>query len=86
MASIRTTVADNRYYVSVRGLLLDNEVRLLERACGPALEQRELRLTVDLDDTRVPPAACVFLRRLQARGASVVGPGGDTVLNFPRPW
>jgi hypothetical protein len=86
MARIHTTVADGHHYVSVQGPLFANEVGLLERACGRALEQRDLRLTVDLDDTRLAPAACVFLRRLLARGASVVGAGGDAVLSFRGPW
>ena len=82
VARIQTNVDHDHLYVSVRGSLLAREVRLLEQACGRALEQRDLHLTVDLDDERVPPAACAFLLRLHARGAQLTGPGRHSVLGF----
>lgn len=85
MATIHRTVNSDHHYVSVRGPLESGDVRRLERACGPALECRRLRLTVDLDEASVSPPARAFLRCLVERGARLTGVGGESVLTGSGP-
>ena len=80
MAEITVTVidggADGGYQVSVRGPLAPRDLRRLERACGPALEHRTLRLEIRLEDTAaLDESALFFLHRLRARGARLTGHG-----------
>jgi hypothetical protein len=63
------------------GRLAAADLRRLERACGPALEHRQLPIVVHLERvTDIDRAALGFLNRLAARGASIVrdrATGGD---------
>ena len=73
MARISVTEADGRYRVSVRGRLSALDLQRLERACGPALEHKEVPLKLLLRGvTSIDEAASAFLDNLQARGALVV--------------
>lgn len=76
MARISVRARGDRSRVSVSGCLEAADLRRLERACGPALERRDMALELRL--TRVSAmdaAARAFIRRLVQRGAIVVGPG-----------
>jgi len=56
--------------VTVRGALSAGDLRRLERACGRALEEREMALELDLDVTAgVDEPARLYLDRLIRRGA-----------------
>jgi hypothetical protein len=60
-------------HVTVTGDLGGRDLRRLERACGPALEQSRAPLTVRLDSVAgIDRSAKAYLDRLMARGAVVV--------------
>jgi hypothetical protein len=73
MAKMRVTSAEGRYQVTVTGNLCGRDLRRLERACGPALEQRRPPLTVRLAAVpAIDESARGYLDRLRQRGALVV--------------
>lgn len=58
--------------ITIHGRLAAAHLKRLERACGPALEQRQLQLEIVLRDGEVQdPAARAYLDRLRQRGAAV---------------
>ncbi len=62
-----------RYSVTIRGHLTARDLGRLERACGPALEQKRAPLTVRLAaDNRMDQPAKIYLDRLVDRGAVVI--------------
>jgi hypothetical protein len=64
---------DGRYSVTVSGRLAAIDLRRLEHACGPALEQQQPPLTVRLENvTGIDESARAYLDRLTGRGAEVV--------------
>lgn len=70
MARIRVRTAAGRYWVTVTGQLRGRDLRRLEHACGPALEQREAPLTLTLPGVRdIDEPVKAFLERLANRGA-----------------
>lgn len=72
MASIRSASKHGKYHVSIRGSLSVHDLGRLERACGPALEERQPPLEIDLTRvTTIDEAARLFLQRLMSRGAIV---------------
>jgi len=71
---VRISVADGAAgrTVTIRGKLAAADLKRLEHACGPALEQRQLYLQIVLRDGDVKDAAArAYLDRLQLRGARV---------------
>jgi hypothetical protein len=58
--------------VTVHGRLAAADLRRLERACGPALEHREVQLELRLQDVSgMDEASQVFLDVLARRGAAL---------------
>ncbi|MGE0594076.1 MAG: hypothetical protein AB7G23_15350 [Vicinamibacterales bacterium] len=75
MARIRARTEDGRLRVVVSGALGAADLRTLERACGPALEQRDVALDIEAGDvSAVDEASRVFLVGLSRRGAAVTWP------------
>jgi len=75
VARIRVRVHEGRLHVVVSGPLCAADLRDLERACGPALEQRDLALDVEATNVSAfDEAARLFLVGLTRRGASVTWP------------
>jgi hypothetical protein len=60
MAKLSVKSSNGRYVVTITGHLSGRNLRTLEQACGPALEQRPLPLTF-----RVAPS-CTFDQPAQA--------------------
>jgi len=78
VANLRARVRDGRLRVTVTGRLVAGDLRRLEHVCGPALEQRQLPLEVDLAGmSAMDEPARVFLERLARRGALVRLPVRD---------
>lgn len=71
---MRVKSADGRYLVTVSGQLRGRDLRRLERACGPALEQEYPPLTVQLAAPVSDASARRYLERLAERGALVLIP------------
>lgn len=72
MARMRVRSADGRYQITVTGTLQGRDLRRLERACGPALEQRQPPVTIRLSaGAAMDDAAKAYLGRLMRRGAVV---------------
>lgn len=72
MARIWLRRSREGYCVTVSGHLRAADLRRLERACGPALEQRYVALQLDLTAvTGSDPVANAFLGRLVERGARI---------------
>lgn len=70
VATISVRVGNGKRVVTVRGRLVARDLRRLERACGPALEHRELPLELRLLTRRgTDEPAQVFLAGLVKRGA-----------------
>jgi hypothetical protein len=70
VARIRVRLRDGRRRVIVRGELSAADLRRLERACGPALEQRDVALHVELGGvSAIDETSRLFLERLSKRGA-----------------
>jgi len=70
VASIRVSVRQGRRCVIIRGSLTATDLGRLERACGPALEQRDLALDIALvSPWQTDEAAKLFLQGLVRRGA-----------------
>lgn len=70
VATISVRVGKEKRIVTVRGRLVAADLRRLERACGPALEHRELALELRLADRAdMDDAARLFLGGLVRRGA-----------------
>jgi hypothetical protein len=70
---MRVTAVDGRYRVTVAGALRSRDLRRLERACGSALEQALLPVTVRLTaGAPLDPGAKAYLGRLIQRGALVL--------------
>ncbi len=70
VATITVRVGRERRVVTVHGRLEARDLRRLERACGPALEYRELPLELRLlDRGGMDETARVFLAGLVKRGA-----------------
>jgi len=60
--------------VVLKGRLAAVDLKRLERACGPALQQRLVPLELDVRQlTSCDAAAEAYLERLRARGASIRG-------------
>jgi hypothetical protein len=72
MARIWLRRSREGYCVTVSGHLGAADLRRLERACGPALEQRHVALQLDLTAvTGSDPVSNAFVGRLAERGARV---------------
>jgi hypothetical protein len=72
MATITSRVVQGKSLVVVRGRLQAKDLRRLERACGRALEQRDLALEVRLTDAEVgDEPSRLFLQHLMRRGARI---------------
>lgn len=70
VAILSVRLSNGKRLVTVRGRLTARDLRRLERACGPALEQREVPLELRLSDHgNMDEAAQVFLAGLIRRGA-----------------
>ena len=70
VATISVRVGKEKRLVTVNGRLEARDLRRLERACGPALEHRELALELRLSDPgSVDQVAQAFLAGLVKRGA-----------------
>jgi hypothetical protein len=70
---MRVRSTEGRYHVTVTGKLGGRDLRRLERACGPALEQCQPPLTVRLAAVAAIDApARAYLDRLMQRGAVVL--------------
>ena len=73
MARVTVRSAEGRFWVTVTGSLRGRDLRRLERACGPALEQPCAPLTIRLAEVSpIDETAATYLRRLVARGAVVL--------------
>lgn len=72
MANLRVRVRDGRFLVIVTGPLAAVDLRRLEHLCGPALEQRQLPLELDISGvSAIDEPARLFLDHLARRGAVV---------------
>jgi hypothetical protein len=72
MARISVRARRDQYWITVTGRLSAADLRRLERACGPALEQRRAPITLRLQGVRdMDNAARGFLQRLVDRGATI---------------
>ena len=70
VASISVRVRQRKRRVTVRGHLTAADLRRLERACGPALEHRELLLELRVGDVADLDEPCrLFFSSLSKRGA-----------------
>ena len=73
MARMRVTSAEGRYQIMVTGNLEGRDLGRLERACGPALEQRHPPVTIRFSaGAAIDSSAKAYLDRLIRRGAVVV--------------
>jgi hypothetical protein len=72
MAKMKVTSTEGRYQVTVTGNLGGRDLGRLERACGPALEQQRLPLTLRLAVAAIDQSARAYLDRLIQRGAIVL--------------
>ena len=73
VARISVKSDDARSRVTVSGPLQARDLRRLERACGPALEKKQMALELRLRGVeQMDAAARAFLNRLVDRGASIV--------------
>lgn len=72
MARISVRALDGRYWVTITGGLTGRDLRRLESACSPALEQARAPLTLRLAVRDIDGAARAYLNRLAARGAELV--------------
>ena len=73
MAKMRVRSAEGWYHVTITGRLAGRDLRRLERACGPALEQRRPPLTLRLAaGGEIDGSAEAYLDRLKARGAVIL--------------
>lgn len=73
MARMRVRSNEGWYHVTITGRLAVRDLRRLEHACGPALEQRRPPLTVRLAAVAdVDGSAEAYLDRLMARGVVVL--------------
>ncbi|HEV3484815.1 MAG TPA: hypothetical protein VG106_05365 [Vicinamibacterales bacterium] len=76
MARIWVKRSRDGHCVTVAGHLGAADLRRLERACGPALEQRYIALRLDLTTmTGSDPVSQAFLERLVDRGARIQSRG-----------
>jgi ABC-type transporter Mla MlaB component len=74
MAHLRAETVEGTRRVWIRGDLRASDLRRLEYACAPALEQSPSPLELDLTRVRsVDTAARAYLMRLAQRGARVRG-------------
>lgn len=72
MARIWMRRSREGYCVTIAGFLGAPDLRRLERACGPALEQRDVALQLDLTGmTGSDPVSNAFVGRLVERGARI---------------
>lgn len=72
VARISSIFQQGRYRISIQGALSARDLGRLERACGPALEVREMPLDIRLMRvSAIDEAAQAFLQRLAARGAII---------------
>jgi hypothetical protein len=70
MARVTLRSAHGHYWITISGRLTGRDLRRLERACGPALEQPVLPVTIRLADLEtIDGPAQAFLNRLACRGA-----------------
>ena len=70
VASIRVRVRNGRHRVTVRGQLQAEDLRRLERACGPALEHRTVPLELRVREVvSMDESAQLFIDSLVRRGA-----------------
>lgn len=73
MANISVRIHEGKRRVTVRGHLVAADLRRLERACGSALEHRELPLELRVRDISQMDEVCrLFLASLERRGAVVL--------------
>ena len=73
VARMRVRSVQGRFHVTVTGELGGRDLRRLERACGPALVQRQPPLTLRLAAVpAIDGSARAYLERLVARGAVVL--------------
>lgn len=70
MARIAAAETAAGHTVTVRGRLVAADLQRLERACGPALEHRDLHLVIVFREATIGDAASrAYVDRLLARGA-----------------
>lgn len=73
MASILVRVTRGTRRVTIRGPLAAGDLRRLEQLCGPALEEREIRLEVRLVGVRaMDESSRLFITGLVRRGAALL--------------
>jgi hypothetical protein len=74
MARISITRTGGISRITLKGRLEARDLKRLERACGPALQERLVPLELDIDHViSVDDAADAYLERLRARGARIRG-------------
>lgn len=72
VARIHVHFRQGRRRVTIRGRLVAADLKRLEQACGPALEEREMSLDVCVRDaSTIDEPARLFLNSLVKRGAVV---------------
>jgi hypothetical protein len=73
VANISVRIHQGKRRVTVRGHLVATDLRRLERACGSALEHRDLPLELYVGEVTEMDEACrFFLASLERRGAVVI--------------
>ena len=78
MATFARRVTRGRWRIAVRGELRAADLRRLERACAPALEQFPVPLDIEVDTLQaVDEPSRRFVACLLHRGAALVGASRD---------
>ena len=84
MAKIARRLAEGRWHVTIKGHLGAADLFRLERTCAPALERSPMPLDLEVANlSGADEAALLFLRRLQERGAVLVGRVGGASGDVP---
>jgi hypothetical protein len=80
MARITVVRTAPTYRVSIRGRVSVRDLSRLERACGRALEEKDIPVELRLGSaTTIDAAAAAYVERLCARGARVDDPGAALI-------
>lgn len=73
MARMLKKTLDGRYIVRIKGQMSAQDLRRLEKLCGPALEQKTIPLTLLFErPSSIDESARAYLERLVERGAVLV--------------
>ncbi len=73
VATIQVRVNQGTRRVTIRGPLAARDLRRLEQMCGPALEDREIRLEVRLlNVSEMDETSRLFITGLVRRGAALL--------------